>query len=301
LEKLKEIINDNEEYKNLINNSFNKLIEYKNNKNNNIILNTYNKSITFLSLLSELKDINFIDNNINNINNFINDVFDIYKIEIKRINNEMENEINNFNTLKSKEMNFNEGIVISLLKLNNYLFEKNIIDKNKSKDYFNVCIDIGKIFYHPQNYIFVDLYINEIEKFLKKFGKIIENDNNNNLNDDIKYTDVNLYHLQNNYIKCFPFLIDYQNLIKNSNINDKIKNNNINFILNYILDYYKTKEDINIKSSNNKKLLENLLNIIEDSKNITNNIINNNNDNNDLNNNEIIIKSNKIMEIILSI
>ena len=301
LEKLKEIINDNEEYKNLINNSFNKLIEYKNNKNNNIILNTYNKSITFLSLLSELKDINFIDNNINNINNFINDVFDIYKIEIKRINNEMENEINNFNTLKSKEMNFNEGIVISLLKLNNYLFEKNIIDKNKSKDYFNVCIDIGKIFYHPQNYIFVDLYIIEIEKFLKKFGKIIENDNNNNLNDDIKYTDVNLYHLQNNYIKCFPFLIDYQNLIKNSNINDKIKNNNINFILNYILDYYKTKEDINIKSSNNKKLLENLLNIIEDSKNITNNIINNNNDNNDLNNNEIIIKSNKIMEIILSI
>ncbi len=39
-----------------------------------------------------------------------------------------------------------EWIVISLLKLNNYLFEKNIIDKKKAKDYFIVCIDIGKRF-----------------------------------------------------------------------------------------------------------------------------------------------------------
>ncbi len=31
--------------------------------------------------------------------------------------------------------------------------------------------------------MFVDLYVKEIKKFLKKFGKIIGN--NNNLNDDI--------------------------------------------------------------------------------------------------------------------
>ena len=132
------------------------------------------------------------------------------------------------------------------------------------------------------------MFIKEIEKFLKKFGKI-NNENN--------FTDVNLNHLKNNYLKCFSFLNDYQNEIKNINNENKnineIKNNNMNFILDYILDYYKSKEDFNIKSSNNKKLLENILEIIEESKNIINK--------NDLNNNEILIKSNKIMEIILSI
>ena len=275
-QKLKEIINKNEEYKNKINNSFNKLFEYKNNNNNkNNILNVFNKSNTFLSLLNEIKEINFIENNIENIKIFINESFNVYENEIKKIENENEN-------FQSKD--FNEGIVISLLKLNNFLFDKNIIDNNKAKEYFNVSIEIGKYFYKPENFIFVDLFLKEIEKFLKKFGKI---------NND-KFTDANLFHLKNNYIKCFPFLIDYQNEIKNNNNINEIKNNNMNFILDYILDYYKTKEDFNIKSSNNKKLLENILDIIEYSKNIINN--NNKNDSN-----EIITKSNKIMEIILSI
>ena len=72
-------------------------------------------------------------------------------------------------------MNFNEGMkIILLLKLNNYLFEKNIIDNNKAKGYFNVCIDIGKIFYYPEN-IFSFIYIlKKLKNFLKQLEKLMK-------------------------------------------------------------------------------------------------------------------------------
>ena len=100
------------------------------------------------------------------LNNIINQDQEIYKLISENYKNTFEilnlitekidtiKKIENENNIK--ENNFNEGIVISLLKLNNFLFEKNLIDNNKAKEFFNVCLEIGKNFYFPENFIFFD-------------------------------------------------------------------------------------------------------------------------------------------------
>ena len=213
-----------------------------------------NNLLTYVSLAIDAKDFDDVATaDKDDIVKFYNHVQNLYKNK-----SEDENE---------KNPNVDEGVVLSMMKLTNYLLDKGFISKD-DPEVVDSLINMGKPLYVPENYIFVDEYNKEMDKLLSKYGKI---DEAKSEPDKVKYTDVALNNLQHSFNKTLPFLEDYHKELKTAPLGtypdiQKTKEDNLDKIIDNTNDYYKTEEDVNFKEPQAKKLCDTAMDIIDDLK-----------------------------------
>ena len=238
LNKIGELIfNKNEylsEFKNVINEKYEE----------NYILKF--KVFTYLSLAIDLPLFkNIIDKEKNEVINFFNDILLIIKIIYQK---REDNNIPNFFMINK------EGIILSLIKLYNYLISNNIINENEKEipENINSIEKLSVELYNPNNYI----YISEYEK---EISKLINNEKNKQ-----NY----LFHLKYVFYKLILFTKDFSEELKYLSFNDNSKivekkQINIEYILNLVKNYYKIPEDKNIKEDSSFKIFEALFALLD--------------------------------------
>ena len=275
---------ENEKLKTKFKNSFN-----QNNSNSNNSIDEINKKVTYLSFLCESNGINnLINESKDEILSFYNNAFTIYKNDNK---------------------NIKEGIIISLMKLTNYLFENKLIEKEQLSMNIKNLIQFSEIYYKPENYNFVNEYNNEMEKLLEKNGKFKNEESEKNYNlspnenyDNIDFSEENLNNMKMTVKNLIIFYEDYlkgkkKNQEKEPLIIKRKRDENLNKILLNTNDYYRTNEDKDEKNNYNNKVFEiccNLLNELEtDSKE--------NKDENEISYNTIIERTTKLLSSIQNI
>ena len=215
-----------------------------------------NNLLTYISLAIDSKDFDDVATaDKDDIVKFYNHVQNLYKNK-----SEDENE---------KNPNVDEGVVLSMMKLANYLLDKGFISKD-DPEVVDSLINMGKPLYVPENYIFVDEYNKEMDKLLSKYGKIDEAKSEPDKG-RVKYTDVALNNLQHSFNKTLPFLEDYHKELKTAPLGtypdiQKTKEDNLDKIIDNTNDYYKTEEDVNFKEPQAKKLCDTAMDIIDDLK-----------------------------------
>ena len=252
VKQIEEKINKNIENEKIINKF---KIAFDNNEKNKKEIEEINKKLTYLSFISEANGLNTLLNESKDIIiPFYNDIFIIYK--------------NNNNS------NVDEGVIISLMILTNYLFENNLIEKEKLNDYLKTIIQIIENLYKSENYIFVNQYNKLIEKILKINGifQNEESENNYNLhlvqrndNENILFSEASLKNMKisiNNSTNFFEDYLKYKNT-QNNKIR-KIKEENLDKIISNLNDYYRTNDDNEIKNTLNKKLYDMSIDLIND-------------------------------------
>ena len=220
--------------------------EYKkvlNEKYDDNDLNIKFKIFTYLSLVIELNSFKNIEQKIKfDITNFFNDVL----FSIKNINKKIEN-----NNISNYFINSKEGIILSLIKIYNYLINNNFINENNKDipENINFIEQISIELYIPNNFNFVYEYEKEISKLINTH----------------KYTKNELFHLKYSFNKLIPFVKDFSEEIKF--FNDEIniiekKEINLSNILLLSKKYYKIHEDKNIKIDSYMNIFEELIGLL---------------------------------------
>ena len=254
IKQIEEKINknlENENFKNKFKIAFDK---NKNDEKDKIEKIEINKQLTYLSFISESDKLkNIINESKDIIIPFYNDIITIYK---------------------NNDSNIDEGVVISLMKLTNYLFENNLIEKEKSNDYLNTIIKLSENLYKSENYIFVNEYNKLMEKLLSINGKFKNEESENNYNTDLNkrsdkenilFSEANLNNMKMSVNNLINFFEDYlKNKNKQNEKINKIKEDNLDKIISNINDYYRTNNDNEIKNNINKKLYDNCIDLIND-------------------------------------
>ena len=227
------------------------IAEIKNVLNEKYEGNNYSLKFYVLTYVSIISDLPIFKNLKDKIKNeliiFFNDSLFTFKTIYQK------NEENNSNFSKNYIIN-KEGIILSLIKLYNYLINTNIINKNNKEIPENInyieqlCIDL----YIPSNYNFVNEYEKEISKLL---GKNI-------------YAKNNLFHLKYIFTKIIEFIKDFSEEIKYSDYNDEQniiekKEINLDNVLLSAKNYYKINEDKNIKEDSCLEIFEELIKLLE--------------------------------------
>lgn len=245
-----------------------------------------NKVLTYISLATDSKDFDeAAAENKDDLVKFYNHVQTLYK---KKSEDEQPNE------------NVDEGVVLSMMKLTNYLLDKGYLSK-EDPETMDTIIGMAMPLYKPDNYIFVDAYNKEMDSLLSKYGKVDETKGDK---DHIKYTDTALNNLQNSFNKTLPFLDDYHHELKTAPIGtypeiEPTKDANLDKIIDNTLDYYKTEEDTNFKVPVAKKLCDTSLDIVDDLK--KEGIIKKDAPNDDEKNKALVTRMTKMWDIIRNV
>ena len=141
-----------------------------------------------------------IDKTKNEVITFFNDILLIIKIIYQK---REDNNIPNFVIINK------EGIILSLIKIYNYLRNNKIINENEKENIENIN-SIEKLsveLYNPNNYNFISEYEKEISKLI--------NDKKNRQN--------YLFHLKYVFYKLILFIKDFSEELKYLNFNDILK------------------------------------------------------------------------------
>ena len=253
-----------EKYKKDLQTQINEDIKGGDNKDNTMSqLDGLNKILTYISI--------GIDNN-----NF-DEVIDITKDDVLKMYHYLLNEykisIDNITDINTLDMNsilhpkVDEGVIISLMKLNLYFLQKGILNTSEI-DLFNTIITIAQGFIVPDNYTYINEYYTLLEKIIAIYGTVIDNNTSN----VIKYTNAYLKTLQYNYYKTLLMLNDYRNEFNKTTTTtttvtaypdiNTLKESNVDKIIRYTIDYYKTDDDVNYKEANAKQLCDCVVDLI---------------------------------------
>ena len=321
----KSLINDNNNYLNYIDKSYNK--EYKPRSFNDKFVNIRKKDKTKRNIECLSKDLpqgsfdNYFINNysINNINNTTiynnkdnKPIKDIERIDNNKYNlDKNKNIFEQYNNIIPDKKNFEnktEKKVINFSFINNGNNKRNQINQNNKNNSIinivNFSFNPIKISYEQEIYIPKTLERNnnkniKIENNIK--DNIINNNKNNNIKENIANNENNnikdniINNNKNNSIKENIF-----NVSKNNNIKEKIsENNKNNNIIENILNINKNNKEE--KKNENKNInINSIINHNNNLKNKINNIINSteNNNNIELDNNNIKNKEDNKLPLI---
>ena len=212
-------------------------------------LNNLSMKFNVFTYLSILIDIPSFRDTFEKIKNEIIDYFnDILLTTKKIINNNEENNISNY-FITNKE-----GIILSLIKIYNYLINNIIINKNDNEicENINYIEKISSEIYIPNNYNFVYEYEKEISKLI--------NENN--------FPKHYLNHIKYIYNKLISFIKDFYEEIRLIDFNGEkniinIKEINLCNILSLVRKYYKISDDKNIKEDSCVEIFEELNELLE--------------------------------------
>ena len=248
-ENNKKILSNQLSTKKLIDNESNKLLKNKISelkkqiKTNNFEMDK--KSKQYLLKINTLKEINKkllkdYNNNQNDLERIdeLNGEFALLKNKLCQLNekiNEKEQLIKNFDEqFKKDKINLENNIKTDEEKINNF-YNKIFEDFDNNKILFDVNIDTENFNIEIMKIIFFNIIkfnYNKIEIFIEKLF------NNENINFD-------------------NFFDDFLNLLNVKNNN--IKNNDINFIKMFLLNYFYLNKNLNIKYISYEKLKEKLI------------------------------------------
>jgi len=230
------------------------------------------KILTYLSLIIDLPLFKKVFDEIKNeVIDFFNKSLSKFLLSERNLSQNQIN-VNDNNILQNKNNTSKqkEGILLSLMKIYNYLIENNYINKKEPKilDNINSFEKIGIISYSPSNYLFVNEFEKEITKLIGQTeGFILDEKKDKNIK-IVKYTKNYFIHLQNIFNKVIFFVenfckdIDSQNFIDNPNINIK-KEDNLDNIFILVKKYFKSDEDLEKKEESSQILFDSFFNMIE--------------------------------------
>ena len=206
----------------------------------------------------------------------------------------------NLNSLPEKEK-YDEGVVLSLAKLYNYILDhpipeelNNKLDGKEGKngdggeeeapvnnltygilapndpnnnEFVNNLEVMADPVYNPDNYIFVKQFNDQMDNIMNKLGKYEEEPSPEE--EKLEIRENYLSHLNTLFNKAVPFLDDlHQEIIKSPTGQypdlKKEKEENLNTVLNGAEEYYKAEEDPDIKADAAKNMCDACLNLIDD-------------------------------------
>ena len=211
-------------------------------------INSYAAKFNIFTYLSIIIDIQAFDEVFEKCKNGILAFFNDILLTIKNLMNNIEDNISNY-FITNKE-----GIIISLIKMYNYLINNNIINTNSKEvsDNLNFIEKMSSDLYMPTNNYFVYEYEKEISKL------ITENTFPQNY----------IFHIKYVFNKLISFIKDFSEELRLMEFNGEqniINIKEINFcnVLSLSRKYYKISDDKNIKEDSCVNIFEELIELLE--------------------------------------